>query len=81
MESYLREGDEVVTCTGCRCEVMTTYFVSSKDDTELSVPGDALCEACSYALRFKQFVCETEAPDDMPEEYARHLEQQREDAR
>eukprot|EP00969_Alexandrium_andersonii_P312685 13815642-Alexandrium_andersonii.AAC.1 len=81
MESYLREGDEVITCTGCRCEVMTAYFVSRSDDTELSVVGDALREACSYALRFKRFVCETEDPDGMTEEYARHLRQQREDAR
>eukprot|EP00969_Alexandrium_andersonii_P042422 1861535-Alexandrium_andersonii.AAC.1 len=81
MDSYLREGGEVVTCTGCCCEAVTAYFAPRKDDTELSVPGDALCEACSYALRFKRFVCETEAPDDMSEEYARHLEQQREDAR
>eukprot|EP00969_Alexandrium_andersonii_P004091 177556-Alexandrium_andersonii.AAC.1 len=39
------------------------------------------CDACSYALRFKRYLSETEAPDDMPEAYARHLEQQREDAR
>eukprot|EP00969_Alexandrium_andersonii_P170531 7539539-Alexandrium_andersonii.AAC.1 len=26
MESHLREGDEVVACAGCRCEVTTAYF-------------------------------------------------------
>eukprot|EP00969_Alexandrium_andersonii_P176155 7788983-Alexandrium_andersonii.AAC.1 len=67
MESYRREGGEVITCTGCRCEATTAYFVSRSDDTELSVVGDALCEACPYA-RLLRFVCETDDPDDMTEE-------------
>eukprot|EP00969_Alexandrium_andersonii_P257421 11380612-Alexandrium_andersonii.AAC.1 len=45
MESYLKEGDDFISCKGCRCEVTTAYFVTDRDDTDLPVPGDALCEA------------------------------------
>eukprot|EP00969_Alexandrium_andersonii_P132906 5877739-Alexandrium_andersonii.AAC.1 len=84
METCLWEppdGDDFVMCTGCRCEVATAYFATARDETDLSLPGDALCEAYSYALRYKRFLCETEPPDDMPEEYRKHLAQQRQDAR
>eukprot|EP00969_Alexandrium_andersonii_P204056 9016461-Alexandrium_andersonii.AAC.1 len=70
METYLREppdGDDFVTCSGCRCEAAAAYFATGQDETDLSLPGDALCEACSYALRHKRFLVETEPPDDMPE--------------
>eukprot|EP00969_Alexandrium_andersonii_P356107 15445856-Alexandrium_andersonii.AAC.1 len=77
MDSYLSEVDEMVTCTGCYCGVMTAYFVTRRDDAELSQPGDALCDACSYALRFKRYLRETEPPDDTPATYARRLQQQR----
>eukprot|EP00969_Alexandrium_andersonii_P351410 15435381-Alexandrium_andersonii.AAC.1 len=50
MESYLSEADEMATCAGCRCGVTTVYLVSRKDDTDLSQPGDALRDACFYAL-------------------------------
>eukprot|EP00969_Alexandrium_andersonii_P346426 15313743-Alexandrium_andersonii.AAC.1 len=55
MESHLKEGDDFIVCKGCRCEVTTAYFVSGRDDAELSFPRDALREACPYALRFKRF--------------------------
>eukprot|EP00969_Alexandrium_andersonii_P176805 7817761-Alexandrium_andersonii.AAC.1 len=53
METYLREppdGDDLARCSGCRCEAAEAYFATDQDETDLSLPGDALCEACSYAL-------------------------------
>eukprot|EP00969_Alexandrium_andersonii_P131812 5829436-Alexandrium_andersonii.AAC.1 len=42
--------------------------------------GDVLCKSCSYALRHKRFLVETQPPDDMPAEYRRHLAEERADA-
>eukprot|EP00969_Alexandrium_andersonii_P265560 11735667-Alexandrium_andersonii.AAC.1 len=60
---------------------MSVYAVGPQGDTELAQPGGTLCEACSYALRFKRYRREVEPPGDTPAAYAEHLRQQREDAK
>eukprot|EP00969_Alexandrium_andersonii_P315439 13936011-Alexandrium_andersonii.AAC.1 len=66
MDSYLRETtdpEDLVECSACHYDVSEVYFVTEDDRTDLSYPGDALCESCSYALRFKRFLAATQ-PDD-----------------
>eukprot|EP00969_Alexandrium_andersonii_P083903 3702105-Alexandrium_andersonii.AAC.1 len=75
MRSYLQEpegADDLVECVACRFSVREIYRVREEDRMPQLYPGDALCEACSYAPRFRRYL--DALPDDgIIDEYRRYL--------
>eukprot|EP00969_Alexandrium_andersonii_P198635 8772416-Alexandrium_andersonii.AAC.1 len=82
MASYLQEHedpDDLVECVACQFSVREVYLLTDDDRVPRLYPGDALCEACSYATRYKRYL-DALPNDGITDEYRRYLARERKDA-